>query len=181
MTIKNVPALKLRFLCNRKWQTSINHVALNTEKLSTNTNKYLNVQCACNEDSSFPCLSSFPSPRQQDYGEGSAWIFFYPVVLLFFLSLKYESLLLYFLMFTLTTVHNDTKQSTQKSTLFTEQITEEWDPSLENGLTFRKSEQSDVPRLNCEIQLPIGFLSNLHKLAPKKSNFRDQIFSPILS
>lgn len=129
MTIKNVPALKLRFLSNRKGQTSINHVALNIEKLSTNTNKYLNVQCACNEDSSFPCLcpslSSFPSPRQQDYGEGSAWIFFYPVVLLFFLSLKYESLLLYSLMFTLTTVHNDTKQSTQKSTLFTEQITEE--------------------------------------------------------
>lgn len=90
----NVPALKLRFLSNRKLKTSINHVSLNIKKLSTNTNKYLNVQCACNEDSYFPCLCPSllsSSPQQQDDGEGKArgiLDLLHPSAVLFSLSLR---------------------------------------------------------------------------------------------
>lgn len=44
------------------------------EKLSTNTNNYLSVPCACNENCSSISapLSPFTSPLEQGYGEGNA-------------------------------------------------------------------------------------------------------------
>lgn len=49
---------------------------------------------------------------------------------------------------------------------------------LGNGLTFRRCEHSEVPNLNSEIRLPLGFLSNLYRIGRKKSKFRGQIFLP---
>lgn len=179
ITINNVPALKLRFLSNRKWKTSINHVSLNSRKLSTNTNKYLNVQCACNEDSSFPCVrpSLFSSPGQwggqcqRNPGSSS------PICSSVFLVTE-----VWIIPFVFPHVHVNSPQWHKaihtEISIIPELITEEWDPSLENGVTFRKSGQSDVPCLNCEIQLPIGFLSNPHRIGTKKSKFREQIFLP---
>lgn len=66
-------------------------------------------------------VSAPHSSHPQDNGEGNArgiLDLLHPFAALFFLSLKYESFLLYSLMFTLTTVPNGTEQSAQKSALF---------------------------------------------------------------
>lgn len=181
ITINNVPALKLRFLSNRKWKTSINHVSLNSRKLSTNTNKYWNVQCACNEDSSFPCVcpSLFSSPGQwggqcqRNPGSSS------PICSSVFLVTE-----VWIISFVFPHVHVNNSPQWHRAirteiSIIPKLITEEWDPSLENGATFRKSGQSDVPCLklwnSASHRIFKQSSQNWHQ---KKSKFREQIFLP---
>lgn len=185
MTIKNVPALKLRFLSNRKLQTWINHVSLNIEKLSTNTNKYLNVQCACNEDSSFPCLclsrSSFPSPWQQDYGEGNArgiLDLLLPICTFVFLVAE-----VWIISFVFPHVHVNNSPQRHKAIHTEINIIHRADHRGMRSLTWEWTDLQKIWTVRCSTpklwnSASRWIFKQSSQIGTKKSNFREQIFLP---